>query len=291
MKRKNRILLLFVGIIAELAFIYWSGIFNVYFDLAKKPYETKDRIIEISLKEINKRIYNPDPIYSEEEVENSLLTCKGIIKWTNFHREENDLELLLESEELNIIAETKVSDMFEKQYFAHVSPEEIDIGDLTEGMGYKFIVVGENLAKGGFEGDENLVQEWMESPGHRDNILGERYQEIGVAAREGEIEGSKLWLAVQVFATPLSICPVPDQGIKSEIDIYQEKINNLKEKINSLEREIQRMYPKRGIEYQEKVSYYNLLVEQYNVLVNKARPLISEYNDQVNLFSECVDDY
>lgn len=291
MKRRTRIFLLLLGIVAEIAFIYWSGIFNVYFDLAKKPAAAKDRIIEISLKEINKRINAPDPIYLEKEVDSSLLTREGIIDWTNFHRNDHDLNSLLESEELNKIAEMKITDMFEKQYFAHVSPEEKDISDLTKEMGYQFIIVGENLARGGFEDDENLVRRWMESPGHRENILNENYQEIGVAARKGMFEGEEAWLAVQVFATPLSACPEPDQEIEHEISIYQEKIDNLEIKINALKEEIKYMYPKRGQEYKERVNYYNILIEQYNALVSKLKPLISEYNNEVNLFNECLSEY
>ncbi len=291
MKRRTRIFLLLVGIVAEIAFIYWSGIFNVYFDLAKKPAAAKDRIIEISLKEINKRINAPDPIYLEKEVDSSLLTREGIIDWTNFHRNDHELNLLIESEELDKIAEMKITDMFEKQYFAHVSPEEKDISDLTKEMGYQFIIVGENLARGGFEDDENLVQRWMESPGHRENILNENYQEIGVAARKGIFEGEESWLAVQVFSVPLSACPEPDQEIEYETSVYQEKIDNLEIKINSLKEEIKYMYPKRGQEYKEKVNYYNILIEQYNLLVSKVKPLISEYNNEVNLFNECLSGY
>jgi hypothetical protein len=291
MKKRNRILILVIIIIFEIGFIYWSGIFNVYFDLAKKSFEIRDSISDISIDKINKKIFSPEPIrVSEKEVEQVSITRKGIIEWTNFHREKYKLDPLIESEDLNNIADIKIRNMFEDQYFAHVSPDNVDIGGLAEEGNYDFIIIGENLALGGFSDDKDLVQGWMDSPGHRENILNSRYKEIGVAAGEGIFEGNNAWIGVQVFATPLSICFQPDIELKIKIEDYQKEKDKLEKQINSLFFEIESMYPKRGKEYQRKVEQYNNLINDYNILLEEIRLLIDEYNEQVFLFNECLND-
>jgi uncharacterized protein YkwD len=92
--------------------------------------------------------------------------------------------------------------MFENQYFAHESPTGEKVSDLAKKFGYDFLLIGENLAMGNFSSDEDLVLAWMESPGHRENILNEKYQEIGVAVKKGIFEGKEVWIAVQHFGLP-----------------------------------------------------------------------------------------
>ena len=104
--------------------------------------------------------------------------------------------------------------MFEKEYFEHKSPSGIGASDIAHDVGYEFILVGENIALGNFDGDEALVQAWMDSPGHRANILNKRYTEIGIAAEKGLYQGKMMWLAVQIFARPMSLCQNPNQLTK-----------------------------------------------------------------------------
>ena len=134
---------------------------------------------------------------------------------------------LLENTKLDQSAELKAQDMLKNQYFAHTSPSGMAVGNLAEKVGYEFIAIGENLALGNFENDEALVQAWMDSPGHRANILNSRYQEIGVAVLKGVFEGRTTWLAVQHFGLPLSVCPSPQEGVKLTIDANQNKIDEI----------------------------------------------------------------
>ena len=144
------------------------------------------------------------------------------------------------------------------------------------------------MALGNFKDDKELVQAWMDSPGHRANILNHQYRDIGVAVGKGLFEGKSVWLAVQTFGLSLSVCPKPDETIKTEIELYTIKIDEIQEKIDLLLAEIKSMQPKRGPAYNEKVKEYNNLVNQYNNLARENQLLVNKYNTQVKSFNECV---
>lgn len=145
------------------------------------------------------------------------LARAGVIHWTNVQRTRAGVKALKEVAALDAAADAKVLDMFRRQYFAHVSPTDESIGDIVKRKGYAFILVGENLALGGFAGDQDVVEAWMKSPGHRANILNARFTEIGVGVGKGTFEGRETWLAVQVFALPRSACPAVDARLDDRI--------------------------------------------------------------------------
>jgi len=178
--------------------------------------------------------------------------------------------------------------MFEKQYFAHVSPLGIGVGDLAMQYGYEFIAIGENLALGNYENDQDLVQAWMDSPGHRENILNQRYEAIGIAVGKGLFEGSNTWLAVQSFGKPLSSCDLPDEALKQEIESLKTQIDDLESVLDMKRSELHDARPRRGAAYNNQVQEYNQLVGRYNDLIAQVENLIVRYNIQINQFNECA---
>jgi hypothetical protein len=254
----------------------------------KLSLKSPEKIGDFLKKEIEKEVSTPPPLRVEKEVPEAYLTRAGVIQWTNAQRAKYGLPPLKENPRLDVSAELKVQDMFEKQYFAHLSPSGEGVKDLAEVVGYEFIAIGENLALGNFQNDETLVQGWMDSPGHRANILNPSYQDIGVAVQKGQFEGRSVWLAVQHFGRPLSACPQPDENLKAQIDSNQNEIEKLQANLLKLETEIRNMKPKRGTAYTQKIEEYNALVLQYNTLIDQTKSLITNYNNQVNLFNQCV---
>src|SRR5262249_8345343 len=126
------------------------------------------------------------PLRGGDASANVTLTQAGVIKWTNIQRQENGaLPALTVNAKLNESAQLKLKDMFAKQYFEHVSPSGVGPDGLANEVGYAYASIGENLALGNFADDRALVQAWMDSPGHRANILGKSYREIGVAVGKG----------------------------------------------------------------------------------------------------------
>jgi uncharacterized protein YkwD len=262
--------------------------------ILKLPSELPEIVKEISApvkKEIEKQVFAPPPLKALKEVAESSLTSAGVIQWTNVQREENGLPALKENAELNEAANAKLRDMFQNQYFAHYSPSGDGVADLAENANYKFLAIGENLALGNFENDKILVQAWMDSPGHRANILNSKYQEIGVAVGKGVYEGKTTWLAVQHFGLPFSACPQPSLSFKATINENQTRILELQSELLSLKDEIFKISPKRRIEYIQAIEQYNALVSQYNAFVEANKALINTYNSQVDLFNKCVAEF
>ena len=285
----KKILPLFLIILLGVIFYWnWDKVEDLYLDFFQKISEAEKAAIDFSVKEIEKKVSMPGPLRAPQEFLRSFLTKAGVIQWTNIQRKANKLTPLLENIKLNASAGLKLQDMFEKQYFAHVSPLGTGAADLVKEVSYEFVMTGENIALGNFKDDQDLVQSWMDSPGHRENILNERYQEIGVAVAKGMFEGQETWLAVQIFGLPLSVCPQPDEDLQAKIELYQNQLNELQKNINLLKTEIEAMYPKRGPVYNQKVKEHNNYVEQYNKLADKVKGLVSEYNIQIKLFNECV---
>lgn len=164
-------------------------------------------------------LFTPPPLRGPLTGKSSTLTVAGIISETNRHRQSEGLPTLNPNSILGKAATSKTADMFAKQYFEHVSPSGEGPAEVVTAAGYSYLVVGENLALGNFASDVDVVQAWMDSPGHRANILSTNFQEIGVAAVQGTFENHTVWIAVQEFATAASVCPTPASAQKNSLDI------------------------------------------------------------------------
>lgn len=245
------------------------------------------------IKKAEEKIAELPPVLSKEDYPESLLSVGGILDWTNRQRETNGpLPSLSQNLKLNQIAGLRIKDMFEKEYFEHKSPSGVGASDIAQDVGYDFILVGENIALGNFGGDEDLVQAWMDSPGHRANILNKRYTEIGIAAEKGLYKGKKVWLAVQIFGRPLNLCDEPDYSIKKSIDEFENNMEFLDIKAKVYYFEIESM--KKGKienveEYNKKVGQYNEVVRQIKILSSELKSSIDKYNSQVKIFNSCIE--
>jgi len=237
------------------------------------------------------RKWSPEPLVREENnnFSEGLLTKGGIVRETNKKREKNGVASLLGNVVLEEIAQRKLDNMFEKEYFAHTSPSGVGVDNIAEEVGYDFLLIGDNLAKGNYRDDQEVVEAWMDSEGHRRNILDERYEEIGVAAEKGNYQGREVWIAVQVFSMPTSACPGVDSGLLQRIESKRDEIDSLQVKIEELKEEIDNAKDTRGEEYAKKVEEYNSLIEEYNPLVRSLQSLIEDYNNQIRLKKECIE--
>jgi len=131
----------------------------------------------------------------------SNISPEKVIELTNQKRIELGLSPLSNNSLLNEVAQRKASDMFAFNYWAHISPSGRDPWSFFREVGYKYIYAGENLARD-FMDSEGVVEAWMNSPTHKDNIVNPNYKEIGVAVVNGTLNGVETTLVVQVFGTP-----------------------------------------------------------------------------------------
>jgi uncharacterized protein YkwD len=217
----------------------------------------------------------------------SALTIEGIIKLTNVERSKRGIGELAHNVLLDKSAESKMEDMFSNQYFEHVSPGGKSVSDLVNKVGYSYIVVGENLALGNFGGDANVMLAWMNSKGHRANILDTRYQEIGVAVGRGMYEGKMQWLAVQHFGKPLNACPSVDSQLKSSIESAQTDLSQRELEISNLKKTIDNT-DSSDPSYQTNVNKYNELVQEYNRRLEPFKTAVEQYNQSVQAFNKCA---
>lgn len=223
---------------------------------------------------------------------NSKLSKDSIIELTNKNRKENgNLEGLKENADLDFSADKKLKDMFKKQYFEHMSPSNIGVGDLGKEVGYEYIVIGENLAMGNFKDDKSLVDAWMASVGHRANILNKNYVDIGVAVGMGNFKGKDIWMAVQHFGTEKSVCPPIDQVLYGIININQSEIEKMSKDLKLRREMISKNVIFEGSTFSEQINQYNLLINPYNELIKETKKKIEEYNNQIRAFNLCILNY
>jgi len=131
----------------------------------------------------------------------SNISPERVIEATNQKRAENGLAPLTLNGTLSGAAQRKAGDMFAFNYWAHVSPSGRTPWSFFREVGYRYVYAGENLAKD-FMNSEAVVEAWMNSPSHRDNILNGNYKEIGLSVVNGTLNGVETTLVVQMFGTP-----------------------------------------------------------------------------------------
>lgn len=130
----------------------------------------------------------------------SEVTVQKVIDLTNADRTEKGLSILAENDKLKKAAEDKAEDMIRKNYFSHNSPEGVTPWHWIEEEKYDYDYAGENLAMD-FTTAEKMNEAWLASPTHRANVLNEKYKDIGIAIKEGMINGHSTINVVQMFGS------------------------------------------------------------------------------------------
>ncbi|MFC7062210.1 SafA/ExsA family spore coat assembly protein [Halobacillus seohaensis] len=147
---------------------------------------------QIGLSEIinaNRGISNPDLIYPGDRVTIPLKQGiksleQQVIDLTNQKRSENGLSALRADWELSRVARYKSKDMENKGYFSHESPTYGSPFQMMSDFNVSYSRAAENIAAGQSTAQE-VVNGWMDSPGHRKNILDANLTYIGVGYSEG----------------------------------------------------------------------------------------------------------
>jgi uncharacterized protein YkwD len=284
MRNKSLLLILFVLFIAVAV---WEGLPQRASNWLKS-----DRQWQNFLTKINAPESLPGPLQGPMDGGDSnsaQLTISGVISETNKQRDQYGQLPLRTNSKLNLAAKAKVDDMFRQQYFEHESPDGKKPADIIKAAGYEYLIVGENLALGNYENDQLLVEAWMNSPGHRANILDPKFREIGVAVGKGMYQGKEIWLAVQEFGSPLSSCPNISMTLKEQIDKNKAEISLGEQELARMKAEMESSNSKNSPEYQRKVEQYNSKVNSVNKLIDETKELVNQYNQQVNDFNSCLE--
>lgn len=124
--------------------------------------------------------------------------AEQLLVLTNAQRAAAGLTPLSMNSQLSQAAAAKAQDMFAKNYWSHTSPDGLTPWQFITNSGYKYSVAGENLAKN-FSNSQGVVDAWMASQTHKDNILKPNYKEVGFAIVNGNLNGEETTLVVQMF--------------------------------------------------------------------------------------------
>ena len=152
---------------------------------------------EVGISELvlaNPEISNPDLIYPGQKVTipsvDSSVTAyeKEVVRLVNQIRQERGLSPLAYNWELSRVARYKSQDMKDRGYFSHTSPVYGSPFQMIRSFGISYRSAGENIAKGQ-QTPQAVVTAWMNSSGHRANILSTSFTEIGV----GYVPSGKYW--------------------------------------------------------------------------------------------------
>lgn len=130
------------------------------------------------------------------------ISISKLFALTNEERTKSNLPTLKMNSELSVAAEKKAENMFKNDYWAHFGPHGESPWDFIKQSGYQYEYAGENLAKN-FLFSQNVVDAWMDSPTHKENIIKKEYSEVGYAVKNGMLNGEETTLVVQMFGTPL----------------------------------------------------------------------------------------
>ena len=146
------------------------------------------------IKEANPTIKNYDLIYPGQKInipdtDQFVASYEAeVVRLVNIERENRGLLPLKENWQLSRVARYKSDDMRSRKYFSHTSPTYGSPFAMIRNFGITYKTAGENIARG-YTTPAAVVNGWMNSDGHRANILNASYTEIGV----GYVSDGNYW--------------------------------------------------------------------------------------------------
>lgn len=108
---------------------------------------------------------------------------RRILELTNEERAKAGLDSLSIDIQLDLAADLHTDEMLQAGYMSHQLPGEAILGERISATGYDWATASENIALNSYEPEEAaeyVVEEWMNSPGHRANILNSEFTHLGV---------------------------------------------------------------------------------------------------------------
>ncbi|MCI6567891.1 MAG: SafA/ExsA family spore coat assembly protein [Dysosmobacter sp.] len=183
--KKFRILLLSAALAAGLAVPAGAASHTVaagdtMWKLAVRYEVGTSEIIQANPQVSDPNLIYPGQVLAIPEVDAKVLQYEAeVIRLVNDIRKQNGLSPLTANWELSRVARYKSQDMADNRYFAHNSPTYGTPFEMMRAFGLSFRTAGENIAYG-YATPQKVVDGWMNSSGHRANILNASYKQIGV---------------------------------------------------------------------------------------------------------------
>jgi len=126
----------------------------------------------------------------EETIDQTVVSeVQEVVNLVNAERKKMGLAPVKLNTDLSYMAKVKAEEMRDSNYFSHQSPIYGSPFEMMNSFGISYSYAGENIAAGQ-KTPEEVMKGWMNSPGHRANILNENYTEIGVGLAKGGSYGT-----------------------------------------------------------------------------------------------------
>jgi uncharacterized YkwD family protein/spore coat assembly protein SafA len=201
MKKRKLIIALIVGLI--LSFSVIANVSAATTETTTYKVVSGDSLWKIAVKNqvgvselisLNPQLSNPDLIYPGDIIKIPAISSSvrayetEVVRLVNEQRAKYGLKPLTENWELSRVARYKSQDMHDKKYFSHTSPTYGSPFTMMTNFGIKYRTAGENIAMG-YATPQAVVTAWMNSSGHRANILNASYTQIGV----GYVAAGNYW--------------------------------------------------------------------------------------------------
>ena len=168
--------------------------FNILFYLSTTTpgYYTEQDFVSILGDNVRDECYNSAVIFHEEGDyyfclfrDVSILFVNQdafeaeVVRLVNIEREKRGIKPLIVHEDLCFTARVKAEEFVVYNYCSHYSPKSGSVSRLVKSRNNKFYCIGENIAQGQITPEE-VMNDWMNSPGHKENILDSDYEYICV---------------------------------------------------------------------------------------------------------------
>ena len=203
MKKILKTLVLTVGILLAMSLgsIVYAQEYNT-FNYTVQPGDSLWKICvknEVGISEllsVNPQIVNPSMIYPSQVIKVPNLAevkrlAREVVTLVNQQRAKIGLAPLKDNWQLARVARYKSEDMRDKNYFSHTSPSYGSPFDMIKNFGIKYMAAGENIAMGQ-PTSASVMNSWMNSAGHKANILSKNFTEIGVGVAKSK-NGTLYW--------------------------------------------------------------------------------------------------
>lgn len=131
------------------------------------------------------------------------ITNDGLLESTNTARSNADIAGLVVNTKLSRAAQQKATDMAKRNYWSHDTPEGKTPWTFVDGQSYSYQTVGENLAYG-FSENQEVINGWLNSPSHRDNLLSRGFTDVGfgIASSDNYQGDGPETIVVALYAKP-----------------------------------------------------------------------------------------
>lgn len=129
------------------------------------------------------------------------ITIEKLYALTNQKRAEAGAPPLSYNNQLAAAAVAKANYMFTNNLWAHYGADGTTPWSFMLAAGYRYVFAGENLAKD-FLFSQDVVDGWMNSPTHKENLLRADYKDVGFGVVNGTLNGQETTLVVQMFGSP-----------------------------------------------------------------------------------------